>query len=118
MTEPAITPPALITSHEKLWVTISHLSVLVGLGIVRPLIVYLVKKDESEVIRYHAKEALNFQLSLLLYSLGSMLLVFILIGVPMLIILGVAALVLSIVAAIRGSEGRNYRYPLTIRFVS
>lgn len=111
-------PPAPLKTEEKLLIVLCHLSVLLGVGLVLPLVVYLVKKDDSSAIAFHAKEALNFHISLYLYSLICVLLVLVLIGFPLLIILGISALVLSILAAIRGAEGREYRYPLTIRLVS
>ena len=71
---------------------LAHLLVFTGyvvpLGnIIGPLIIYLIKKDESSYIRQHAAEALNFQISVLIYFILSLLLCFVLIGVPMLIAL-------------------------------
>ncbi|MEO5913460.1 MAG: DUF4870 domain-containing protein [Luteolibacter sp.] len=65
----------------------------------------------------HAKEALNFHLSVYLYGIISFFLCFILIGIPMLIILGLASVVFAIVACIKASDGLFYRYPLTIRLI-
>ena len=111
------TPPPLMKSEDKLWVVSSHLSVLLGFGLIVPFIVYIVKKDESAVIAFHSKEALNFHLSLCLYALLCIPLAMVFIGIPILILLGIATLILSIVAAVRGADGREYRYPFTIRFV-
>ena len=116
MTNPEMLPTPL-KSEDKLWIVLSHLSVLFGVGLVLPFVVYLVKKDESESISFNAREALNFHLSLLLYSFICFLLVFVAIGVPLLFLIAIATLVLSIVGAIKGAEGRAYRYPLSIRFV-
>lgn len=110
------TPPVL-RSDDKLWVVLSHLSVLLGVGILLPLIVYLVKKDDSAVISYHAKEALNFHISVYLYALACVPLLLIVIGLPLILLIGLATFILSIVGAVRGADGREYRYPLTIRFV-
>ena len=82
-----------------------------------PLVIFLVKKDESAAVAFHAKEALNFHISAYIYGFCCILLCFILIGFPMLICLGIAVLILSIVAAVRGADGHEYRYPLTIRFI-
>ena len=110
-------PPPIPNSDVKLWVVLSHLSVLLGVGLLLPLIIYLVKKDDSATICHHAKEALNFHISLYLYAVLCIPLTFILIGIPLLFALGVAALILSIIAAVRGADGREYRYPFTIRFI-
>ena len=117
MNSPPIVPPPVTKSDEKLWIVLSHLSVFLGVGILLPLIVYLVKKDESAAIAFHAKEALNFHISVCIYALVCLPLLIVIIGFPLLIGLGVATMVFAIVAAVQGAEGREYRYPLTIRFI-
>jgi uncharacterized protein len=74
--------------------------------------------NRSPFVRRHAVEALNFNLSWLLYIVVAGILVWLLVGIPLLILLGVAYLVLVVLAAIEASGGREYRYPLTIRIVS
>ncbi|MBI1840779.1 MAG: DUF4870 domain-containing protein [Verrucomicrobia bacterium] len=118
MTTSSLTPPTVLSTQEKLWIVLSHLSVLFGAGLLLPLIVYLVKKDDSRVIAFHSKEALNFHLSIALYGLVCVPLIFLFVGVPMLMLLGIATFILSIVAAVKGADGREYRYPLTVRFIS
>ncbi len=95
-----------------------HLSVF-GFGLIGPLVIYLISKDDpgKQMTRWHASEALNFHLSLLIYSVVSVILILVLIGIVLLIALGIAAVVLGIVAAVAASERKPYRYPLTIRFV-
>ncbi len=111
-------PPALIiSSNDRLWIVLSHLSALLGVGIVLPLIIYLVKKDESPSIAYHAKEALNFHISIYLYALACIPLVFVFIGFPLLLVVIVSMFVLSIIAAVRAADGVQYRYPFTLRLV-
>jgi uncharacterized Tic20 family protein len=130
-TEHTIPPqePAASSGDPKRWAVAAHLSALAGLVIgfnfVGPMIVYLIKKDEDAFVRHHAAEALNFNLSVFLYAVvGTVLtfvLLFVLVGVlliPVLIALGIAWIVLLIVAAVKASNGEDYRYPLTIRFVS
>ena len=82
-----------------------------------PLIIWLLKKDESAFIGEQAKEALNFQITLAIGYAISFVLVFILIGIPMLWALWIANLVLCIIAAIAASKGESYRYPLTLRLI-
>lgn len=103
--------------NEKIWSILSHLSAIMGVGIILPLVVYLSMRNESRVVAENAREALNFHISVLIYSLCCVPFVFILIGIPMLILLGLGSLVLAIIAAVKVSDGEFYRYPLTIRMV-
>jgi uncharacterized protein len=116
LTQPALQPKG----NDKIWSMLSHLSALfgmVGIGIILPLVVYLAMRQESEYLAQNAKEALNFHISILIYSICCIPLVFIVIGIPMLILIGVGSLVLSIIATIKASEGGCYHYPLTLRLV-
>jgi uncharacterized Tic20 family protein len=105
------------TGSDKIWSMLSHLSALFGLGIILPLVVYLAMKQESEYVAGNAKEALNFHISVYLYILCCIPLAFILIGIPLMIIVGFGSLVLAIIAAVKASQGECYRYPLTLRLV-
>ncbi len=96
---------------------LSHLSALFGLGILLPLVVYLAMRHDSEYVAENAKEALNFHISLYLYLVCCIPLVFILIGIPMMVLITAVSFVLAILAAVKASDGRCYRYPLTIRLV-
>jgi uncharacterized Tic20 family protein len=88
------------------------------LGFVAPLVVLLVFGPRSAYVRAHAVESLNFNLTWLLYAIIGVVLAFLLIGIPILIALGIAYLVLVIIASVRANNGEFFRYPLTIRFVS
>jgi uncharacterized Tic20 family protein len=90
---------------------------LFGAGILLPLVVYLAMKNECEYVRANAREALNFHLSLLIYCLGCIPLIFVLIGIPLLMVMAVGAFVLAIVAAVKASDGGCYHYPLTLPLV-
>jgi uncharacterized Tic20 family protein len=106
---PALPP----TSDEKTLALLSHVVTFVS-NFIAPLIIYIIKKDESPFVAAHAKESLNFQLTILL----AVIVLFItIVGILLLWIVGIYALVLVIVATIRASEGKLYRYPLTIRFI-
>ena len=111
-------PPPFLKGSEKLLILASHLSVLFGFGILVPLIVYLAREDKASPVASHAREALNFHISVYIYSLCCIPLFFVVIGLPILAALGIATLILSIVASVRGVDGSEYRYPLTIRLVS
>lgn len=109
---PAITP----TSDEKTMAILSHILCLVA-GFIAPLVIYLIKKDESAYVREHAKESLNFQITLFILYIICWVLAFILIGLLLMVLLGIAALVLIIIATIKASENKMYRYPLNFRII-
>ncbi len=111
-------PTPASQGSDKLWAIFCHLSSVLGVGIILPLVVYLVMRKESHYVGENAREALNFHISVFIYSLCCAPLAFILIGIPLLFAIGIAALVLAIIAAIKASEGAVYRYPLTLRLVS
>ena len=113
LTDAALAPKG----SDKIWSMLSHLSALLGVGFVLPLVVYLAMRKESEYVAANAREALNFHISVLIYAVCCIPLVFILIGIPMLIVLGLGSLVLAIIATIKASDGQCYRYPLTLRLV-
>jgi uncharacterized Tic20 family protein len=104
-------------SDDKIWNVLSHLSILLGVGILLPLIIYLCKKGDSPGVAAHAREALNFHLSLLIYSLLCLPLVFVCVGFPLLIVLSLGGLILGIIGGVKASEGSFYTYPLTLRLV-
>jgi uncharacterized Tic20 family protein len=114
--------PAGPTSEERNWALVAHVGTLVAawfaMGFLCPLVVMLVKGKDSAFVRRHALESLNFQISLLVYLVVSVILVFLLVGIFMLIALGLFALVVVILATVAASNGQDYRYPLSIRLVS
>ncbi|MFT3949754.1 MAG: DUF4870 domain-containing protein [Agriterribacter sp.] len=79
-----------------------------------PLIIYLIKKDESAFVAAHAKESLNFQITLVLVVIVLLISV---IGWFFLWLPGIIALVLVIIATIKASDGKLYRYPFTLRLI-
>jgi uncharacterized Tic20 family protein len=95
---------------------LAHLS-LFAFAFIAPLVIYLVKKDESPFTRHHAAEALNFHITLTIAVIVSFILVFVLIGFLLLAVIGIGSVVLAILAAVAAGRREYYRYPLTIRFV-
>ncbi len=130
--------PSGLSSELRGWAIAAHLGGLViGLataaffGFVGPLLVWLFKRDEHPFTDHHAKESLNFQLTVLLVLVLSLALAIpaLILGVLTLgiglVLLGVLAVVaavawvvLPIIGAVKASNGEGYRYPLTIRFIS
>ena len=102
------------TSDERLWVLFSHLAYFF-FTIFRPLIIWVVKKDDSEFVANQAKKALNFQLSLVLIGV---LCGVTLILLPIAILVGIAGIVFSVIAGMKAYEGIDYRYPYSIRMIN
>ena len=108
--------------EERMWAMFCHLGGLAGFifpfgNIIAPLVIWLVKKEDYPLVNDQGKEAINFQISMTIYILASVVLIFLVIGIPLLIILGIFSLIVVIIAAIKANEGEKYRYPLTIRFL-
>ena len=117
-------PVARRSTDVRTWCVLCHASALLGVffhfpgHLLGPLIVWLVKRGESPEIDAHGKESLNFQISMLIYDVIAGILCIILIGIPILIILWILNAVFVIIASIKASEGKFYRYPFTIRLIS
>ncbi len=100
---------------DRILAVLCHLSLMLGVGFVLPLIVFLVMNQRSPWVGEHAKEALNFHLTLIFYGVVFFLLIFVAIGIPLLILLGVFSFVCAVIAAMRASQNQIYHYPLTVR---
>jgi len=111
-TLPAITP----TQDEKTMAILSHILTLVA-GFIAPLIIWLVKKDESPFVSEHAKESLNFQITMFICYVISFILMIVIIGIIMLAVLGIIHLILVIIATLKASEGKYYKYPINLRII-
>ena len=104
------------TSDEKLWSTLVHIGGIF-FSFVPALIGYLVLRERGPFVRAHTTTALNFQLTMLIASVVGSILSIVLIGIFILFAVWVVVIVFSILAAVAASQGREYRYPLTITFV-
>lgn len=121
-------------AEQRIWALFAHLSILVG-GIITggwgfsigcflgPLIIWIVKKDSMPFVNDQAKEALNFAITLAVVGFALLMITLLSLGigaiitVPLLMLVGLGALILVIIAAVKANEGVAYRYPLTIRLV-
>ncbi|WMS85571.1 DUF4870 domain-containing protein [Pleionea litopenaei] len=111
------------TADERQYAMFCHLAAFAGLiipfgSIVGPLVMWLIKKDESAYINYHGREALNFNITMALLGLLCFLLMFVVIGVFLLPLLAVVWLIMIIVACIKANDGVEYRYPFALRLIS
>ena len=109
-------------SDERLWGLLANLSWIAGsivaISPLGPLIVFLVFKDSSPFLRRHALEALNFWITVYIGLAISVPLMFILVGFVTFPVICIAALVLSIIAALAANKGEEYRYPFTLRLIT
>jgi len=122
------------SAEERQWAMFAHLSALVGAILtgafgggwgcfIGPLVIWLVKKDTMPFVADQGKEALNFNITVaiafvVLALLSVMTLgIGLIIAIPLWVIIGVAWLVLTIIAAVKANEGTLYRYPFTLRLI-
>jgi uncharacterized protein len=121
MTEPAADP--VPSDNERTWGMLAHLAALGGLvlpligNIVLPLLVWHSWRDRSAFVGEQALESLNFNISVSLAALVCWLLVLVFVGVLLGIALSAAWIALTLIAAIKASEGVSYRYPFSLRLV-
>jgi uncharacterized Tic20 family protein len=114
-----------VNKDARMWAMFCHLAGLAGFvipvilsGIIAPLIIWQIKKDDHPFIDENGKEALNFQISIGIYALVSILLIpLFCIGAFLLTAVGIFNLVFMLIAAIKANNGFHYRYPLCIRFI-
>lgn len=110
--QPLYTP----TQEERTLAILSHILVLVG-GFIAPLIIWLLKKDQSTYVAEQAKESLNFQITMYICLFICVLLMVIIIGIFLMWLLGIASFVLVVIATIKASEDKVYRYPINFRLI-
>lgn len=104
------------SSNDKNMAVLAHAGGIL-FGFIPALIIWLTKKDESPYVAVQAKEALNFQIFISICFFVSAILIFVLIGVLLIWLVWIADIIFCIIAAIKSSQGENYRYPISIRLV-
>ena len=128
--------PGGLTKDERMWGMLAHFSGLVALFVLNvvhfgflaflaPLVIYLVKKEESAFVGDQAKEALNFMISVGILFLGIFFISLVLIWtviVPIIMVvvswvLAIGAIILMVIAGIKANDGEWYRYPFTLRLI-
>jgi uncharacterized protein len=124
----------LPSAQERQWAMFAHLSILLGglissgwaggIGyFVGPLIIWVVKRDTMPFVADQGKEALNFAITVSILCAALWLLTVMSLGIgllltfPLLTVIGIAALVLVIIAAVKANEGTAYRYPIALRLL-
>jgi len=108
---------------ERNWAVFCHLGGFAGLlvpgigQVFGPLVLWLLRRNESAYVDHHGREAVNFQISMTLYAIVAAALIWVLIGfVLIFVVLGVQ-FVFMVVASVAASHGELYRYPVTLRLI-
>ena len=118
----AMNPPSAFageaSSEDRTLAMLTHLSGII-LGFIVPLIIWLVNKDKADkaFLNDQAKEALNFQITMLIGYIAGMVLTIILIGPLISMATWVVSLIFSILAGVKANEGVAYRYPFAVRLI-
>ena len=112
-----------VSKDEQNWAMFCHLAALSGFvipfgNVIGPLILWLIKKDTMPLVDQHGKEALNFQITVSIAMLISFLLMFVLIGIVLVFVVGLGALIMTIMATVKVSNGElDYKYPFALRLI-
>lgn len=122
---PQVAPPVAApmtperqAEQERTWAMLMHFALLLNiLGAIGAIIIWQIKKKDLPGIEPHGKNAVNWILSDLIYAAISGLLCMILIGIPMLMVLGVLGIIFPIMAGIKANNGQVWKYPLSIQFL-
>lgn len=109
-------PVREITSDDKNMAMLCHL-LAIFTSFIGPLVIWLIKKDESPFVNEQGKEALNFQITVIIAMCVSGLLTFVCIGALLIPVVGVVDLVFCIMATVKTSRGETYRYPVSLRLL-
>src|SRR5438552_2059878 len=107
--------PSELTSEEKMWAMFCHLSTLLsyfaaGMTFIGPLVCWLMKKDTSRFVDENGKEALNFQLNILVYTLIGIATICLVVGIFILAAVHIYNVVCVIIAGIKANQGEMFRY--------
>ncbi|WXL25639.1 DUF4870 domain-containing protein [Ectopseudomonas mendocina] len=122
MTDELQLPQQTPGADARQWAMFCHFAAFAGLiipfgNIVGPLLIWQLKKDMDPFVDAQGKEALNFQITVALAALVCFGLMVVLIGFPLLMLVSLTAFVLTVIAGVKANEGKDYRYPFTLRLV-
>lgn len=107
--------------EERTWCTLMHVSQLLNysiVGIVVPVLLWILGKDTSAMVNRHGNRMMNWIISSLIYYAIAFLLCLIAIGIPIVFVLGILGIVFPIIAAVKANSGQAWSYPLSIKFLN
>ena len=112
---------AKIASDTNMWAMLIHLSQFCGYiiplaGLIVPIVLWQIKKDEFPGIDRHGRIVANWVFTEILFSIIFVVLIFVIIGLPLLIALGIVGIIYPIIGAVKASNGETWPYPCSIRF--
>jgi uncharacterized protein len=113
--QPPPVKPINSDTEDRTWAALCHLGGVLGFLI--PLVLWMMKKDESRYVEDQGKEALNFQLTLLIGDVLSLITLWIYIGAVLWAAVWIVRLAFALMATLAANKGDVYRYPFAIRFV-
>jgi uncharacterized Tic20 family protein len=108
--------------ETRTWAMLLHFSLLTGLaipfaGLIAPIIIWQLKKEELPEIDAHGKMVLNFIISMLIYSVASVVLAFVFIGFILMLALAAIGIIFPIIGGIKANNGELWDYPLTLKLI-
>jgi len=106
----------MTNSDERLFAMLIYL-VSFFVPVIGPLIIWIIKRDDSDFIDFHGKEYFNFFISFTIYGFASGILILLIIGFLLVPAVGITGFILTIIAAVKSYNGEKYRIPLVIRFI-
>lgn len=110
-------PQPLTPSDERMWTVFAQVGGII-FSFIPPLVIWLVFKDRSRFVEQESKEALNFQITLVIAQIAAAIITAITFGIGGIVYLAfIAAVVFIILAAVANGKGAPYRYPVNIRFI-
>ncbi|MDX1963493.1 MAG: DUF4870 domain-containing protein [Pirellulales bacterium] len=117
-----VAQPVITDAETRQWGMFIHFSLLAGFlvpfaGLILPILIWQVKKNELPGVDIHGKIAVNAIITFLIYGIFSILLCFVLIGIPLLFALGLAGIIFPIIGGIKANNGEAWKYPLLIEFI-
>lgn len=109
--------------NSRIWGMLCHLSALLGIlgipfgNLIGPLVIWLLKRNTYPFVDQQGREALNFQISMTIYTLFAALLYFLKMGMFLLLIIAGINFILVIIASLKAYNGETYRYPFTLQLI-
>ncbi len=108
-----------MSKETRQWAMMLHFSILAGFvipfaGLIAPILIWQLKKEDMPEIVPHAHVVMNWLITAMVYGAISIVLMFVLIGIPLMFAVGIATIVFSIIGGIKANDGELWEYPMTL----